>query len=66
MAGSKGFPSQEGGRPFPASLSWLLDNPFSRAQADRLVRKLNVQPGMKVLDLRSRSISCPRSNCDVE
>lgn len=40
----------EGGKPFPASQSWLLDNPISRAQADRLVSKLDVRPGMKVLD----------------
>ena len=37
--------------PFPAAQSWLLDNPISRAQANRFVRRLNLRPGMKVLDV---------------
>src|SRR5215472_14125874 len=37
--------------PFPASMAWLLDNPVSRIQAGRLLRRLPIRPGMRVLDL---------------
>jgi ubiquinone/menaquinone biosynthesis C-methylase UbiE len=38
-------------QPFPASMSWLLDNPVSRIQARRLLRPMPIRPGMRVLDL---------------
>lgn len=37
--------------PFPASMAWLLDNPVARIQANRLVRRLPVEPGMRVVDV---------------
>jgi len=37
--------------PFPASMAWLLDNPVSRIQARRLLRRLPIRSGMRVLDL---------------
>jgi ubiquinone/menaquinone biosynthesis C-methylase UbiE len=37
--------------PFPASQSWFLDNPLTRALADRFVRRLGVQTGQRVLDV---------------
>ena len=36
--------------PFPASHAWLLDNPLARLQAKRLVGRLAVAPGSRVLD----------------
>jgi ubiquinone/menaquinone biosynthesis C-methylase UbiE len=36
--------------PFPASLSWLLDNPLMRALAGRVLRRMDLTPGMRVLD----------------
>jgi len=36
--------------PFPASLSWLLDNPLMRALAGPTLRRLDLAPGMRVLD----------------
>jgi ubiquinone/menaquinone biosynthesis C-methylase UbiE len=55
----RGAPCQAGGmrrarsdpRPFPAAMAWLLDNPVSRIQARRLLRRLPIRPGMRVLDL---------------
>ena len=32
-------------------MAWLLDNPVSRIQANRLVRRLPVEPGMRVVDV---------------
>jgi ubiquinone/menaquinone biosynthesis C-methylase UbiE len=40
-------------QPFPASMAWLLDNPLARIQAKRLVRRLPVVPGMRVVDVGS-------------
>jgi ubiquinone/menaquinone biosynthesis C-methylase UbiE len=37
-------------QPFPASLSWLLDNPLMRALAGPALRRLDLAPGMRVLD----------------
>jgi ubiquinone/menaquinone biosynthesis C-methylase UbiE len=36
--------------PFPASQAWLLDNPLGRAQARGILRRLLIEPGMRVLD----------------
>ena len=38
-------------RPFPASMAWLLANPLARAQGSRLVRRLPIGPGMRVVDV---------------
>jgi ubiquinone/menaquinone biosynthesis C-methylase UbiE len=38
------------GTPFPAAHSWLLDNPISRIQGIRFVRKLGLRPGLRILD----------------
>jgi ubiquinone/menaquinone biosynthesis C-methylase UbiE len=38
-------------QPFSASLSWLLENPVARAHARRLLRLLDLRPGMRVLDV---------------
>jgi ubiquinone/menaquinone biosynthesis C-methylase UbiE len=37
-------------QPFPASLSWLLDNPLMRALAGPTLRRMDLTPGMRVLD----------------
>jgi len=36
--------------PFPASQAWLLDNPLGRAQARGILRRLPIEPGLRVLD----------------
>jgi ubiquinone/menaquinone biosynthesis C-methylase UbiE len=38
-------------QPYPASMAWLLDNPLSRIQARRFLRRLPIRSGMRVLDL---------------
>jgi len=38
-------------QPFPASMAWLLDNPIARIQANRLVRRLPIEPGSRVVDI---------------
>jgi len=38
-------------RPFPASMAWLLDNPVARMQANRLVRRLPIATGSRVVDI---------------
>jgi len=38
-------------KPFPASMAWLLDNPFARLQANRLVRRLPIEAGSRVVDI---------------
>jgi len=38
-------------KPFPASQAWLLDNPLGRAQAGRILRQLEIERGMRVVDL---------------
>jgi ubiquinone/menaquinone biosynthesis C-methylase UbiE len=43
-------PVDHGGAPFPAAQGWLLDNPISRVLAARFVRRLDLRPGMRVLD----------------
>lgn len=44
--------SKEGSepQPFPASMAWLLDNPVARVQARRILRRLPIRSGMRVLD----------------
>src|SRR5437899_8564638 len=37
--------------PFPAAMAWLLDNPLTRVTAARLVRRLGIEPGMRVVDV---------------
>jgi len=37
--------------PFPASKAWVLDNPLVRAMANRLARRLPIEPGMRVVDV---------------
>jgi ubiquinone/menaquinone biosynthesis C-methylase UbiE len=37
--------------PFSASMAWLLDNPLSRRRAAGFVRRLPLEPGMRVLDV---------------
>jgi ubiquinone/menaquinone biosynthesis C-methylase UbiE len=37
--------------PFPASKAWVLDNPPVRAMANRLARRLPIEPGMRVVDV---------------
>ncbi|HEX4214376.1 MAG TPA: methyltransferase domain-containing protein [Candidatus Dormibacteraeota bacterium] len=37
--------------PFPAALSWLIDNPLRRAGARRFVARLGLRPGMRVVDV---------------
>ena len=37
--------------PFPAAYSWYLDNPLTRALSGRFVRRLGVEPGLRVLDV---------------
>jgi len=37
-------------QPFPASMAWLLDNPIARMQANRLLRRLPIEAGSRVLD----------------
>jgi len=37
--------------PFPASKAWVLDNPLMRAMATNIVRRLGIEPGMRVVDL---------------
>lgn len=37
--------------PFPAAYSWYLDNPLTRALAGRFVRRIGVEPGLRVLDV---------------
>jgi ubiquinone/menaquinone biosynthesis C-methylase UbiE len=37
--------------PFPASKAWVLDNPVVRAMANRLARRLPIEPGMRVVDM---------------
>jgi ubiquinone/menaquinone biosynthesis C-methylase UbiE len=36
--------------PFPLSQSWVLDNLLTRAMASRFVGRLDLKPGMRVLD----------------
>jgi SAM-dependent methyltransferase len=38
-------------QPFPASIAWLLDNPLARIQANRLVRRLPIEAGSRVIDV---------------
>lgn len=38
-------------KPFPAAQSWLLDNPITRVTTKRFVRRLDLRPGMRVLDV---------------
>jgi ubiquinone/menaquinone biosynthesis C-methylase UbiE len=44
-------PSQEKSQPFSAALSWILENPIARAHARRLLGLLEIQSGMRVLDV---------------
>lgn len=37
--------------PFPASKAWVLDNPVMRAMAKGIVRRLGIEPGMRVVDV---------------
>lgn len=37
--------------PFPASMAWVLNNPFMRAMANGTVRRLDLAPGMRVVDV---------------
>jgi ubiquinone/menaquinone biosynthesis C-methylase UbiE len=37
--------------PFPAAMAWLLDNPLTRVLAGRLVRRLPIEAGMRVVDV---------------
>lgn len=37
--------------PFPASMAWLLDNPLMRMHANRLVRRLPIERGTRVVDV---------------
>lgn len=37
--------------PFPAAHSWFLDNPLTRGLSGRFVRRLGVEPGLRVLDV---------------
>lgn len=37
--------------PCPASQSWVLDNPLAEANARSLLARMNLSPGMKVLDV---------------
>ena len=37
--------------PFPASKAWVLDNPLMRAMARGLLRRLPIEPGMRVVDV---------------
>jgi ubiquinone/menaquinone biosynthesis C-methylase UbiE len=37
--------------PFPAAYSWYLDNPLTRVLAGRFVRRIGVEPGLRVLDV---------------
>ncbi|HZV50741.1 MAG TPA: methyltransferase domain-containing protein [Candidatus Dormibacteraeota bacterium] len=36
--------------PFPAAQSWMIENPVTRLLARRFVHRLDVRPGMRVLD----------------
>jgi ubiquinone/menaquinone biosynthesis C-methylase UbiE len=38
-------------QPFSASLSWMLENPIARVHARRIMRHLEISPGMRVLDV---------------
>jgi ubiquinone/menaquinone biosynthesis C-methylase UbiE len=38
-------------QPFPASMAWLLDNPLARIHGNRLVHRLPIEPGMRVVDV---------------
>ena len=38
-------------RPFPVSHAWVLDNPLGRAQAKRILGRLQIEPGMHVVDI---------------
>jgi ubiquinone/menaquinone biosynthesis C-methylase UbiE len=38
-------------QPFPASMAWLVDNPLARIQANRLVRRLPIEAGSRVIDV---------------
>jgi protoporphyrinogen oxidase len=40
--------------PFPASMAWPLDNPVSRIQARRLLRRLPIRSGTRVHDAGAR------------
>lgn len=38
-------------RPFPASMAWVLDNPLARVLANRMVRRMPIEAGMRVVDV---------------
>ena len=38
-------------KPFPVSQAWVLDNPVGRAQANRILGRLRIGPGIRVVDI---------------
>lgn len=44
-------PNEKAHEAFPESMAWFLDNPIARAIGRRLVNRLGIRPGMRVLEV---------------